>query len=428
MFTARASRRDQYGPRVSAVERVLVWLSKTPHLVDHDSPVPFFLDTGCTWREGSLRKAKGHTSATVERIFCETITRRRFLSLPIVLTSRFQPTATLQGQGARHGIIYGAAVAYDHLQDQEFRAVVLREMDMIVPENELKWDTLRPSPTRYDFTKADYLMRLARRHEKKTRGHCLAWHKQLPVWFASVVNSSNAFQILTEHITTVVRRFAGQMHSWDVVNEQVETWDANLDGIRVTPWLMALGYDYMDLAFRTAHAADQSALLVYNEYGLELKADWHAARRHRVLQLLQDFKSRGTPVHALGIQSHIPSDGVFEPAIFTEFLDQVAALGYAIIISEMDVVDKTFPADITARDAMVADVYRRFWTTALGHPGVKVALTWGLSDKYSWLNTLEFARRADGLPVRGLPLDNQYHHKPAYDALFQAFSTAPTKH
>jgi endo-1,4-beta-xylanase len=41
------------------------------------------------------------------------------------------------------------------------------------------------------------------------------------------------------------------------------------------------------------------------DHGLELNADWHTARRQRVLRLLQDFRSKGTPVHALGIQFHI---------------------------------------------------------------------------------------------------------------------------
>jgi endo-1,4-beta-xylanase len=139
-------------------------------------------------------------------------------------------------------------------------------MDMIVPENELKWDTLRPSPTTYDFTRADALLHFARLHGKHMRGHCLAWHKQLPPWFAAVVHVGNATHLLTEHITTVVRWYAGQMHSWDVVNEQVETAEANVDGLRVTPWLTALGPGYMDLAFRTAHAADPQAVLVYNRH------------------------------------------------------------------------------------------------------------------------------------------------------------------
>jgi endo-1,4-beta-xylanase len=355
------------------------------------------------------------------------ITRWVFLFILIAFSGCALPTYTLKGRAALRGITYGGAVGYYHMQDPDFKAAVLNEMNMIVPENELKWDTLRPSPTIYDFTKADYLMNFARVHGKKIRGHCLAWHKQLPNWFSSIVNSGNASQILTDHITTVVRRYTGKLHSWDVVNEQVETRDANVDGIRVTPWFTLLGSDYMDLAFRTAHAADPNAMLVYNDYALELNADWHAARRQRVLRLLQDFKSKGTPVHALGIQSHMTPDAVFDPAIFTNFLDQVAALGYSIIISEMDVVDKTFPADIASRDAMVADVYRSFWTTALAHPAVKIALTWGLTDKYTWLNNVAFARRADGLPVRSLPLDDQYNRKPAYDVLLEVFATAPTK-
>jgi endo-1,4-beta-xylanase len=322
---------------------------------------------------------------------------------------------------------YGGAVAYEHLHDPDFRAAVLREMHMIVPENELKWDTLRPSPKTYDFTRADALLHFASRHGKQIRGHCLAWHKQLPPWFAAVVHAGHAAHLLTAHITTVVRRYAGQMHSWDVVNEQVETAEANVDGLRVTPWLTALGPGYMDLAFRTAHAADPNAMLVYNDYGLELDVDWHTARRQRLLRLLRDFKAQGTPVHALGIQAHLPSQGVFDPARFTRFLHHVAALGYAIIISEMDVVDTTFPADIALRDALVADMYQRFWTTALAHPAVKIALTWGVTDKYSWLNTVDFARRADGLPVRGLPLDAQFQKKPAYHVLWHALATAPVK-
>jgi endo-1,4-beta-xylanase len=364
----------------------------------------------------------------MERLSQYHVTRRGFLGMPLVLAGVARPTDTLQGQAARRGMTYGGAVAYAHLQDQDFQAAVLREMHMLVPENELKWDTLRPSPTTYDFTRADALIHFARLRGKQIRGHCLAWHKQLPPWFAAVVHAGNAAPMLTDHITTVVRRYAGQIHSWDVVNEQVETWEANVDGLRVTPWLTALGSDYMDLAFRTAHATDPNALLVYNDYGLELDAAWHTARRQRLLRLLQDFKAKGTPVHALGIQAHLTSHGGFDPALFTRFLNQVAALGYAIIISEMDVVDKEFPADIASRDAMVADVYRRFWTTALAHPAVKVALTWGLTDKYTWLNTVDFARRADGLPVRGLPLDDRYHTKPAYDVLLQAFATAPTKY
>src|SRR5688572_6933594 len=123
----------------------------------------------------------------IERVSQYNLTRRSFLFLPIVLSGVARPTDTLQGRAALRGITYGGAVAYDHLQDRAFQAAVLREMQMLVPENELKWETLRPSPTTYDFTKADALIRFARVHGKQIRGHCLAWHHQLPQCFSSVV-------------------------------------------------------------------------------------------------------------------------------------------------------------------------------------------------------------------------------------------------
>jgi endo-1,4-beta-xylanase len=39
-------------------------------------------------------------------------------------------------------------------------------------------------------------------------------------------------------------------------------------------------------------------------------------------------------------------------------------------------------------------------------------MTWGLSDRRTWLSTAE--PRADGLPVRPLPLDADLKRKPAW--------------
>jgi endo-1,4-beta-xylanase len=335
---------------------------------------------------------------------------------------------TLKGRAALRGITYGGAVQYDPLQqDPSYKAAVLREMQLLVPENELKWDALRPTPTTFDFHKADVLLGFAQKNGKKLRGHCLAWHNQLPSWFSTTVNASNARQFLIDHITTVVGRYAGKMHSWDVANEQIETWETNVDGLRPTPWFNMLGYEYMDLAFRTTHQADPNAVLVYNEYSLELNDDFNEARRQRVIRLLQDFRIRGTPIHALGLQSHISPEAPFDASIFLRFLDQVAAMGYAIYISEMDVIDKTFPADFTTRDKLVADIYKAYWTAALSHPAVKVAVTWGITDRYSWLNYFDGSKRPDGLPSRGLVLDQNYQKKPAYNALLTALGSAPLK-
>lgn len=79
----------------------------------------------------------------------------------------------------------------------------------------------------------------------------------------------------------------------------------------------------------------------------------------------------------------------------------------------------------TSRDAGVADVYARFLSVALLEPAVKVVLSFGLSDRYTWLHE-DFPRR-DGAPRRPLPFDEDLQPKPAYDAILQAFQDAPTR-
>ena len=102
----------------------------------------------------------------------------------------------------------------------------------------MKWSSLRPTPTTYDFANADHVSSsLPRKSGQLVRGHNLCWHEQLPGWFQSYATRDNARQLLAEHIQTVVGRYAGRVHSWDVVNEAVQVPDGRPDGLRRSPWL-----------------------------------------------------------------------------------------------------------------------------------------------------------------------------------------------
>lgn len=338
---------------------------------------------------------------------------------------------SLQERAAAKGLIYGAAIQYSQLlSDGEVVNNVKRECRMFVPEWELKWfvgkQPLRPSPNSFDFSRADWMVNFAKIHSLLLRGHTLVWHESLPPWFKSEVNSQNAKQFLEKHIKTVVQRYAGKIHSWDVVNEAIDLTDKRPDGLRTTPWLKLLGSDYIDLAFRLAAEADPQALLVYNDYGLDYDTLKDEAKRTAVLKLLERLKSQGTPVHALGIQAHLlPSNNKFSPEKLRKFLRNVASLGLKIMITEMDVTDKKLPRDIKVRDRIVAAAYEDYLSVVLDEPAVIAVLTWGLSDRYTWLS--EFQPRQDRAAVRPLPLDANFRRKLAWNAIARAFDRAPRR-
>jgi endo-1,4-beta-xylanase len=280
-------------------------------------------------------------------------------------------------------------------------------------------------PRQFDFSAVDALVEFAASNKLLFRGHNLVWHNCLPDWYQEVVNSHNAEQILVNHVQTVVGRYAGKVHSWDVVNEAIEPKDNRSDRLRRTPWVEFLGPSYVDLAFRVAAAADPQAMLIYNDYGLEYDTPEHEAKRDAVLTLLQQLKAQGTPVHGFGMQSHLYAHITrFNPEKLRRFLADVASLGLKILVTELDVVDRDLPADITVRDRIVASAYEDYLDVVLDEPAVIAVLTWGLSDRYTWLS--ESQPRSDGLPVRPLPLDENMNRKLAWNAIARAFDRRPS--
>ncbi|NER51119.1 MAG: endo-1,4-beta-xylanase [Symploca sp. SIO1A3] len=341
--------------------------------------------------------------------------------------------APLQERAAVKRLIYGAFTqgSYEKFsQDQQFQSSFRQECALLVAG--FFWGRTHPSLGVVDFTSTDYLAKFASDNQMLLQGSPLVWHKFNPKWLTDKfknpnTNSSEIKSILTNYISTAVGRYAGQVHSWIVVNEAIKPEDGNSDGFRNSPWLKFLGPDYIDLAFRTAREADPQALLVYNDNELWPDTPRGQAKKAAVLKLLERLKYRGTPVQALGMQCHLRGDRMdkVDPKKLRTFLADVAALGLKIMITELDVIDHKLPEDIEVRDRLVARAYEDFLSIMLDEPAVMAVITWGLSDRYTWLS--KFAPRQDGLPVRPLPLDKQLNPKLAWNAIARAFEHAPMR-
>ena len=307
--------------------------------------------------------------------------------------------------------LYGAAVRPDALAgNAAYAAAITERCRLIVPEGDLKWPVLRPTEKEFRFEAADRIAAFAARNGLGLRGHTLAWYGGMPAWTDAIASRRDAERILTHHIETVVSRYRGLIGSWDVVNEPIPDDPAAQGALRPFVWTRTLGPDYIPIAFRAAAAADPAARLVLNEYDVEFVGARYAKRRGILLGIARSLVEAGVPIHAIGLQGHLPADRTIDRDGLQSFLREVRALGLDVLVTELDVVDHTLPGEVATRDARVAETARTFLSAVAEVIPPSAILTWGISDRYTWVPT--YFTRGDGLPNRPLPLDADMRPKP----------------
>ncbi|MBR0552535.1 endo-1,4-beta-xylanase [Stakelama marina] len=342
---------------------------------------------------------------------------------------------------AKHsGRRFGSAFAWappgadaGSFNNPEYAALLERDCGILVPENELKWQAIRPGPDQYAFAHMDAMVDYAVTHGFALRGHTLLWHR--PKWFPKWLNdydfgsrpATEAARILTDHIRTLIGRYGKHIVSFDVVNEAVDPATGDLVETSLSKAMGGVE-ETLDLAFRTAREAAPDTQLCYNDYmGWEPGNETHRAG---VIKLLEGFRKRGTPVDALGVQSHLEMFtldqatglGPYQPKLWRDFLDAAVGMEYGLVITEFDVKDNALPADTAIRDKAVAEYARRYLDLMLEYPQLKDILAWGMTSRYSWLQN--FKPRDDGLRERCCPYGDDFQPLPLRAAMIGAFEGA----
>jgi endo-1,4-beta-xylanase len=300
--------------------------------------------------------------------------------------------------------------------DPKFLQTLAREYSLLTVGNDLKWAAVRPSRDVFNFQNADDIVSFAEQHGMKVRGHTLVWWNSLPIWLTGGTWTRNELiGILRDHIKTVVGRYKGRILAWDVVNEAFTANGFLMNSI----WLNGIGPDYIEMAFQWAHEADPNCLLFLNEDGSE----GLGVGSDRIYNFVADLLARGIPINGVGLQMHLDSNYVatgggltLTPADVQANMARLGALGLQVHITEMDV-----RIPVPASEAVLiaqADVYRQMLQTCLSVPACTALVTWGLTDKVSWIPGF-----FPGLGA-ALPFDENYKPKPAYAALQQTLADA----
>ncbi len=343
-------------------------------------------------------------------------------------------TAPLGTVARSRGLAFGSSIATWQLEG-DYPALFAREADLLFTEDDLLWYRLKPAPDApLDFSYADRIIGFAEAHRMRVLGAHLVWDEGFgegwPADHLWSLGRAQARELLFGTLTATVRRYRGRVDAWSVANEV--TSPEGVRGLRTdVPWWQTIGPSYVAEAFHLAHAADPRARLLINEFGFETVDQWGdepEPRRQATLQVIDQLLRDGVPVHALGVQAHLLADRFaerFDARSYIRWLDRVADRGLDILITELDVLDDGLPAHAGRRDAGVADVYRRYLDVALSHRAVKAVTSFGLTDRYTWLQ--EDLPREDGAARRPLPFDEELQQKPAYRSMARALARAPRR-
>jgi endo-1,4-beta-xylanase len=332
------------------------------------------------------------------------------------------------------GLLIGAAInqAQSDGRDAVSDAIVISQFNSISPENLLKWEKVHPTADGYDFPPADRYVAFGGEHGMAIIGHTLVWHQQTPAWVFAGKDGGKAdrdmlLARMRSHIETVVGRYRGKIHGWDVVNEALEE-----DGtLRASPWRDIIGDDFIAHAFEYAHRADPGAELYYNDYNL-----WNPAKRAGALRIAKQLTDRGLRIDGIGEQAHwmieTPTLGQIEATIA-----DIADAGLKVHLTELDV-------DVLPRDAgmygadlskkaqykaetdiyakglpaegqqQLARRYAQIFELVLKHRDRIDRVTfWGVTDAHTWLNNFPIPGRVN----HPLLWDRAGKPKRAYEAV-----------
>jgi endo-1,4-beta-xylanase len=326
---------------------------------------------------------------------------------------------SLKQAASASGRRIGVALDAGPLGEAAYRDIAVREFNYATAANEMKWDSLQPAPGTFNYARADQIVNFAEQNGLAMKGHTLIWFRQLPNWVQQLSGADAVRAAMLHHITTVVSRFSGRVVAWDVVNE---AWNDDGLAIRDLIFQRTLGNGYIDEAFRAARAADPNAKLYYNDFGTE----GLSAKSNAVFAMVQGMLARGVPIDGVGLQMHtLNINGAPTVADLIANIDRLAALGLDVVISEMDVSTCSSSGSVAERLQAQRERVYNLVAACVGRPACTEITLWGLTDRYSWLDTNpDISQCTNGQQPLGLLFDTNYQAKPAYSAALSAFRVA----
>ena len=311
---------------------------------------------------------------------------------------------TFRDYAQKRNLNFGIALAAGDIYAEEESGIVKEHCSIVTSENCMKWESVRPNKTFWNWGDIDALVKFSEENGIKVKWHTFLWHRQNPPYVNSLKTEDEALSMLYEQIETVMARYKGRISEYDVANEIFEE-----DGsLRNNIWLKTAGESYVSKAFQKARECDPSAKLYLNDFNNECLGN---AKADAMFNFVKSLKEQGVPIDGVGMQMHISTKYPWDIEAVRANVKRYADIGIEVSFSEVDV-----RTPVPASDAdlnLQEEIYTSLMELALEMPNVKSFITWGISDKNSWI-PFEFPGEGNALLW-----DSSLQKKSVYDSLLK---------
>ena len=320
--------------------------------------------------------------------------------------------------------LIGSAVNITDFEGDRLK-LLKHHFNVVTTENAMKPEFAYDKDKKFDFEEENVLVSKIEQEGLQLVGHVLVWHSQMPTWLSTAedgkpLDRETAYKNLETHIKTVIENYGDKVISWDVVNEAIrdgltftattENWK---DALRDTPWLRALGPDYVEESFKIARKVLEdngwiNVKLYYNDYNED-----NQQKAAAIYSMVKDINDRYAKenngeilIDGIGMQSHYNINTNPENVRLT--LEKFSSLeGVEISITELDITaginSVLTDEQAKAQGYLYAQLFKLYKQYA---DKIARVTFWGLNDSTSW--------RKEGSP---LLFDEYLQAKPAYYAI-----------
>ncbi|MEM5948130.1 endo-1,4-beta-xylanase [Spirochaetia bacterium 38H-sp] len=276
----------------------------------------------------------------------------------------------------KNGLLFGVAVRSSDLFDPVASKLIEDNFNIVVTENIMKLENLRPNPRFWNWNPVDDFVEAATEKGMKLRGHTFIWHNQLPAFARNIRTREEGIKVIEDTITQVLTRYKGKFYEYDVCNEII---DDETGGLRKTVWLDTIGPDYADIAFRIAKETDPSVKLILNDYSNEYAG---TIKGDGFYNFVKGMVERGVPIDGVGFQLHLSTDYPLNEQALRKNIHRFYDLGLTVSFTEIDVRVK-MPMT-PQKEKLQKEIYEKLLRIALEEK-VSCFVMWGYTDANSWV-------------------------------------------